>query len=267
MPLPTYNTTILGNNTIISNDCLGGLRGDIERERWYENEDKNKVMYANYSTWEDSRYNIYLGGIISNYRRVGWYPLDDISSARWNTHRAVIVRCIRNSVNDLINELVKERNKHNTLDDETKTVFRELFNNLDDSKKNDFIKKYKDTKFGKMINDKCPCCNEFYNEESNKNSCMHLNCTKMCDTCYNTWKSENACEGKEDDAFDAETCPSCKQKQTTDCPICFEETGITDLVKSKSCSHYVCWKCFGMAYYKNHPITNCPTCRSNFIKG
>ena len=63
-----------------------------------------------------------------------------------------------------------------------------------------------------------------------------------------------------------EVCFCCKQKQALECPICYETKKPSNMVKGDKCSHYICWKCYGLAYKGGNPITKCPMCRSDFVK-
>jgi hypothetical protein len=48
------------------------------------------------------------------------------------------------------------------------------------------------------------------------------------------------------------------------CPICLEEKTKSDIVNSDTCSHGVCWSCYGRAFKANRPVMNCPLCRAVF---
>jgi len=63
-----------------------------------------------------------------------------------------------------------------------------------------------------------------------------------------------------------EVCFCCKQKQAIECPICYETKKPSNMVKSDTCAHHICWKCYGQAYKGGNPIKKCPMCRSQFVE-
>ena len=48
------------------------------------------------------------------------------------------------------------------------------------------------------------------------------------------------------------------------CPVCKEDKAAEDLNASANCRHFICWKCYGMAYKCGRPIEACPVCRAEF---
>ena len=56
-----------------------------------------------------------------------------------------------------------------------------------------------------------------------------------------------------------------KQKnEKMDCCICLENLTKNDMIKSKYCSHSICYKCYGKALQGGNPILKCPLCREDF---
>jgi len=53
-------------------------------------------------------------------------------------------------------------------------------------------------------------------------------------------------------------------KVKVDCCICLTTKKGNQMIKSKSCSHSVCYKCYGDAFQGGNPIYKCPLCRANF---
>jgi hypothetical protein len=56
------------------------------------------------------------------------------------------------------------------------------------------------------------------------------------------------------------------KKQVITCPICQEDKKAHELSRSATCSHSVCWKCYGLAFQAGHPIEKCPLCRAVFTE-
>jgi hypothetical protein len=95
------------------------------------------------------------------------------------------------------------------------------------------------------------CCN--YEMNLVKKKCIHLDCCGMCKICF---------EKENPEGF--EVCACCHKKQELTCPICLDEHKLENMVKSDSCSHHVCWKCFGLAIKSSNPLIKCPLCRKIF---
>ena len=53
-------------------------------------------------------------------------------------------------------------------------------------------------------------------------------------------------------------------KVKMDCCICLTTKTQPKMIKSKTCSHSVCYKCYGDAFQGGNPIYKCPLCRANF---
>ena len=204
---------------------------------------------------------ILLGGV-TLYGQQNVHNIDTLSSSKWKLHGRRTINVITRALTEVLELLQQEKQKNGKVDADTTSILRELFNELDDSKKTEFRCKYKNSKFNSALSDNCPVCNNFYDGEDDKKSCIHTNCDKMCGNCYNTWEKKNVCESKE--GGNDENCPSCKQEQIIQCPICLDAIGKDDILKSETCDHYVCFKCYGMACHKKKPITTCPLCRSKF---
>ena len=55
-----------------------------------------------------------------------------------------------------------------------------------------------------------------------------------------------------------------QKKEKMDCCICLENLTKNDMIKSKYCSHSICYKCYGNALQGGNPILKCPLCREDF---
>jgi len=58
-----------------------------------------------------------------------------------------------------------------------------------------------------------------------------------------------------------------KDNRKTECCICLETKKGKDFCHSKTCSHSVCYKCYGDAMQSGNPIMKCPLCRGEFTEG
>jgi len=207
------------------------------------------------------QYGILIGGV-TLYGRTDFHRIDTLSISKWKIHGKNIIRILTKSLSDASAIIQMEKQKNENVDPETIIILRELYGKLDDGVKSEFISKYKNTKFEKILTDKCVVCGIFYETGESKKRCIHPSCTEMCEYCHDSWRKFNECESKGGSEY--EKCPSCKQEQSIECPICLEATTKEDVLKSETCDHSICVKCFGMSHYKNVPITKCPLCRSIF---
>ncbi len=182
---------------------------------------------------------------ISLYGNNRWEPLAELSSSSWMKYRCKI----RDGL-----EGVRKRTKRNKkaiqkaqIADETKQLFDALYKTLSESDKREFLKQHKNTWLSKAT---CTACLKRCDE---KTKCLHSDCPGMCKKCAGKLES-------------CENCPACNKKQEIICPICMDTKRASELVKSVSCCHSVCWKCYGMAFKSGHPILNCPMCRCTFTE-
>jgi hypothetical protein len=241
----------------------GGMIIDTEsiaRRPQFDENYNNTLYLAPNSRYGSSR-RFSLGGVML-YGLNDWHDVTTLSVAKWNLHGRETIDIFTKGISEVVYLLQQEQQKNDIVDDDTIHLIRDMFNGLDDSKKSEFCDKYKNTKFEKVLNDKCSICDVFYKCDDDKKNCIHYNCNKMCGSCYYSWKNKNECESKE--TTDNEKCPSCKQTQLLKCPICFESVTEEQIVKSEKCVHYVCWKCYGMSHKTNNPIIKCPICRGKF---
>jgi hypothetical protein len=175
-----------------------------------------------------------------------WEPLTSLSTQNWKIYR--------NNINGELGKFVEKTNKkykdiinkERKFVDETKSLFYKLYKNLSQEEKRVFLKENSTSWLSKET---CSVC---LNKCSKKNKCVHYDCEGMCDNCF---KNKLDTEHK---------CKACKKTQDIQCPICFTEKPLSDMCKSKSCCHYVCWSCYGRAFHSGNPIYNCPTCRGEF---
>jgi hypothetical protein len=88
-----------------------------------------------------------------------------------------------------------------------------------------------------------------------KKTCAMEGCLGMCTRDFDQYNPEGY-----------EVCFCCKKKQAIECPICYETKKALYMVKSDTCAHHICWKCYGQAYKGGNPIKKCPMCRSEFVE-
>ena len=99
------------------------------------------------------------------------------------------------------------------------------------------------------------CCSVCCKHSPPLKKCMYSDCSGLCDTCFVSSEETSP-----------DVCLACEREQKITCSICQDDHNITNTVKSDSCDHRVCWKCYGMAFKAKHPIYNCPLCRSQFTE-
>ena len=193
------------------------------------------------------------GLICMNVQKYGvyyWEPLSSLSGGIWKKYRTNVGSKIiefKNSDNAKWTGIIK---KMNAQIKECKETSHALYEHLTPELKREFIKKNKNSWLAKET---CSVCLE-KTTNKNKNKCVHNDCCGMCDNCFKSHTDE---EGK---------CIACKKNQTIQCPICFDEFTKEKMCKSETCTHYVCWECYGRSFHHERPITNCPACRAQFTK-
>jgi hypothetical protein len=178
---------------------------------------------------------------------LGWETLDSLSPANWRENR--------DTISENMEKLLKKETKKqeeiikssNTAIAKTKDLFYKIYKNLSINDKKLFLKQNKTSWVAK---ESCSVC---LNKASTRIKCIHIDCEGMCDECA---KDMLDCDGK---------CKACSKSQLLLCPVCYEENSVEKMCKSKTCSHYVCWSCYGKAHHCGHPIESCPTCRAVFI--
>ena len=182
---------------------------------------------------------------ISLYGNNRWEPLAELSSSSWMKYRCKI----RDGL-----EGVRKRTKRNKkalqkaqITDETKLLFDSLYKKLSETEKREFLKQHQNTWLSIAT---CTACLKRCDE---KIKCLHSDCPGMCKKCTEKLQS-------------CKNCPACNKKQEITCPICMDTKKASELVKSVSCCHSVCWKCYGMAFQSGHPILDCPLCRATFTE-
>jgi hypothetical protein len=99
------------------------------------------------------------------------------------------------------------------------------------------------------------CCSICCKHSPELKKCIYSDCSGLCDTCFNTSQEKSP-----------NVCLACEREQKITCPICQDDHKLTNMVKSDSCDHRVCWKCYGMALKAKRPIYDCPLCRSQFTE-
>lgn len=180
--------------------------------------------------------------LYGNYK---WEPLSELSGGSWMNYRCKIREGL---------ERLRKRSQKNKRDllqvrkmNETNQLFDVLYEKLPIEEKRAFLNEHKKTWLGRAT---CTACLGRCND---KHKCLHSDCPGMCSDCA---KNLESCTN----------CPACQKKQVITCPICQEDKKPHELARSATCSHSVCWKCYGLAFQAGHPIENCPLCRATFTQ-
>lgn len=195
---------------------------------------------------------------IKSYGSYSWEPFEFISAANWMRHREKISKQIPYLSSTIhmtetlqITQKKEELQKKINADYEVKraknAMIRSLCDILTEEQRTQWLKKHDE--YNKTV---CIDCGQ-YAPCLIKHKCIHLDCPGMCLRCYET---------KNPEGF--ETCACCNQKQELTCPICQDTHTLENMVKSDSCGHHVCWKCFGMSIKSTRPLSHCPLCRDIF---
>tara|TARA_B110000444_G_C18817534_1_gene585925 strand:- start:1192 stop:1953 length:762 start_codon:yes stop_codon:yes gene_type:complete len=137
-----------------------------------------------------------------------------------------------------------------------------LFNKLPDYIKDEYFKKFENPEIKIMH---CKVCNEI--SSLNRRECIDKDCGGMCENCHESWqKGDSVRKGMfvfGSTKNDKHKCPSCNKSQLQECPICYDNKPIREMIKSDTCTHTICCICFSTSF-KSHPIVECPMCRSQF---
>ena len=182
---------------------------------------------------------------VKKYGETSWEPLHTLSGANWREHRTDIANSLNNIFKD--GDKIIQFKAVETIKNEAVEMVRELFTNLNPESKKQFLEKHKNTYLGKTT---CGCCLENC-LSGTKVKCINHQCSGMCQKCHDKI---------------GEHCPVCNAEQVVECPICQETKKAKHVCKSATCSHCVCWECYGRAFQANHPILNCPLCRAVFTE-
>ena len=180
--------------------------------------------------------------LYGNYK---WEPLSELSGGSWMNYRSKIREGLERQ------RKRSQKNKRDLLQvrkmNETNQLFDALYEKLPIDEKRAFLNEHKNTWLGRAI---CTACLGRCND---KQKCLHSDCPGMCTSCAEHLES-------------CTNCPACQKKQVITCPICQEDKKPHELARSATCSHSVCWKCYGLAFQAGHPIENCPLCRATFTQ-
>jgi hypothetical protein len=175
---------------------------------------------------------------IKRYNEYEWCAMDDISAANWMKYRDDIGRVYAQS------SFSTKSNTHSPIDN---NMIISILSILTTSQRKDWFKKHPE--YTKNV---CTGCGKFCNEMK---KCVHLDCTGMCKVCFDKTNE-----------LEFEVCGCCEQKQELQCPICQDTHPVNNMIKSETCCHHVCYKCFGMSIKTSRPLANCPMCRSVFCE-
>jgi len=178
---------------------------------------------------------------IKRYNEYEWCPMDEISAANWMKYRDDINKSHVKSYAQSVKSYAQ------SVKSNPDNVVTSILSILTSSQRKEWFKKHPD-----YVKNICTGCDKFCNEMK---KCVHLDCIGMCSACFDKTNE-----------LEFEVCGCCKQKQELDCPICQDTHPVNNMLKSETCSHHVCYKCFGMSIKTSRPLANCPMCRSVFCK-
>ena len=176
---------------------------------------------------------------IKKYDTYQWELLDELSAANWRQYRSHFSQSCKHSFALIANQKLSEKMP------ECSDVLISLIKTLTPKQRNEWLEA--NPTYKKKF---CVDCGEF-NSEIKK--CVHSDCPGMCAKCF---------DKKNKEGF--ETCACCHKKQELTCPICFADHPVENMVKSETCCHHVCWKCFGLSVKSTRPLADCPMCRARF---
>lgn len=179
-----------------------------------------------------------------------WIPLSEVSGSKWVENRDRVAQEV-----EAIRPTPQKNNPFSSIKmkcelEETKKMVQELYGKLGPEDKKGFLQGYPGSWLTKRS---CKVCLSIESEE--KFLCIHSDCPGMCWDCRDTMSA----------TADAK-CPACSREQALCCPICKDPKTPDEMVKSDTCSHRVCWKCYGMAFKTGNAITRCPLCRASFTE-
>ena len=180
---------------------------------------------------------------VHKYNEYQWEPLHLLSSANWMS--------LRDEFSDAIVSVIKSicdfQEKKEKKKEKSKKIISSLLETMNKEQVTQWVKS--NPSYKERI---CMRCHKF---DPKKKKCIHNDCCGMCETCFDAQHKEGFTH-----------CKACNKKQEITCPICQEDFPINSLTKSESCSHHICWKCFGMAVKAQRPIADCPLCRATFCQ-
>lgn len=194
-----------------------------------------------------------------------WKSLNKISGPTWVELRKKISESIIKTGKRMKKEQrILERSliKAEDYTSEKNQEIKFLFNKLPDYVKDEYFKKFENPDIKFMH---CKVCNEVCS--LNRRMCIDKDCSGMCENCHKSWQNgDNMKNGMfvfGSPKSDKHTCPSCNKSQLQECPICYDNKPIPEMIKSDTCRHMVCCNCFSKSF-KSNPIVECPMCRSQF---
>jgi len=194
-----------------------------------------------------------------------WKSIIKISGPVWVDIRNKISESIIKSGKQMEKNQIKWEKMLITSDEQSCKKNHEikfLFNKLPDYIKDEYFKKFDNTVIKYMH---CKVCNEICS--LNRRECIDKDCGGMCEKCHESWqKGESFRKGMfvfGGTKNDKHTCPSCNKSQLQECPICYDNKHIGEMIKSDTCTHTICCNCFSKSF-KSNPIVECPMCRSQF---
>ena len=182
---------------------------------------------------------------IQRYGTWAWEPLHLLSATKWMQLREKISGSITSTFNLVNSKKMKILKKDQKIKEEAIPLLHDLYGKLSRKEKIAFLNRHKKSFMAEFT---CRACLTYCKKLK---YCIHTNCTGLCDSCL---------------AKNGATCLACGQKQEKECPICQEAKKASELMKSNTCRHDVCYKCYAMAFKSGHPIWDCPLCRQEFTK-
>lgn len=174
---------------------------------------------------------------VKKWGEVSWEPLGCLSAANWSKHRTTIAASIADIFSD--STKIKDSVEDGIILDETLEMFSDLFNEISPAEKKKFVRKYQSYWFGRTH---CLNCLIRCNADTKK-KCINHKCGGLCNACHEEI---------------GQKCPGCHADQSGECPVCQEKKTSDHLCKSDTCSHYVCWECYGKSFRSGFPIQKCP---------
>jgi hypothetical protein len=175
---------------------------------------------------------------IKKYGGFEWEKMVTLSGANWRQYRDAI----SSSTTEMFAELTRD-----AYEPQTNDMLISLIKTLTPKQRTEWLQVNPEYK-----KNFCTDCGEF---DSDIKKCIHHDCPGMCEKCF---------DKKNKEGF--ETCGCCNKKQELTCPICQDEHSAENMVKSETCCHHVCWKCFGMSVKSSRPLATCPMCREVFCE-
>lgn len=204
-----------------------------------DNEGKIKFYWNNHCEEKIQSYMC-----LQKYGMFEWEPIDLVSSANWMKNRMNANECMIEMMTKICGKRHLEAKQEKK---EKNKLIKSLITTLSKQQRIDWIKA--NPEYEKMVCQQCGILNP------KKKKCIHHDCCGMCENCFKIEQKDNK-----------QVCNACNRSQELSCPICMEEYKIDFMVKSDTCSHHVCWKCFGSSIKTSRPLADCPLCRAIFCK-